>query len=54
MSISKTGLITWIVPSRFSGKVPVSITVSDGKGGVASYSFDVMIKEEGRESREKS
>ena len=51
MSISMTGLITWIVPSRFSGKVPVSISVSDGKGGVASYSFDVMIKEEGREPR---
>jgi hypothetical protein len=33
MSISMTGLITWIVPSRFSGKVPVSISVSDGKGG---------------------
>ena len=51
MSISMTGLITWIVPSRFSGKVPVNISVSDGKGGVASYTFDVMIKEEVREPR---
>jgi hypothetical protein len=44
MTISSTGLITWTVPSGFSGKAPASVSVSDGKGGEAFYNFEVIIK----------
>lgn len=41
-----TGFITWEVPPQFVGKAPVTISVSDGHGGEATYNFDVTIKTE--------
>jgi hypothetical protein len=38
-----TGLITWEVPPRFSGKAPVTVSVTDGHGGEATYSFDAIM-----------
>ncbi|HAM51287.1 MAG TPA: hypothetical protein DCP92_11595 [Nitrospiraceae bacterium] len=39
-----TGFITWEVPPQFVGKAPVTVSVSDGHGGEATYNFDVTIK----------
>lgn len=45
---SSTGLIQWNVPTDFKGKVPVTVSVTDGHGGEALYSFEVTIGFEGR------
>lgn len=42
---SANGLIAWQVPAKFTEKAPVTVTVSDGHGGEATYSFVVDIKE---------
>ncbi len=39
-----TGLLRWDVPSEFKGKQDVSITVSDGHGGTATYSITITIQ----------
>lgn len=39
----ETGLIKWNVPSDFKGKVPVTLSVSDGHGGEAIQSFELTI-----------
>ncbi len=41
-----TGSIRWRVPAEFRGKVPVTVSVSDGKGGDSSYAMFVTIREE--------
>jgi len=38
-----TGLIKWNVPPDFKGKAPVTISVTDGKGGEALQSFTLEI-----------
>jgi len=40
---STTGFIKWEVPPEFVGKAPVTVSVSDGQGGEATYNFDVTI-----------
>jgi hypothetical protein len=39
-----TGLLKWVVPKEFKGKKNVSMAVSDGNGGTAQYSFDMIIQ----------
>lgn len=39
-----TGLLKWNVPSDFKGGKNVSITVSDGHGGTASYTITINIQ----------
>ena len=47
MSIAAaTGLIRWEIPPGVRGKVPVTVSVSDGSGGSASYAMVVTIREE--------
>lgn len=47
MSIeAATGTIRWEIPPEFRGKVPVTVAVSDGNGGEASYALVVTIREE--------
>lgn len=41
-----TGAIRWKVPLDTRGKVPVTVSVSDGKGGDSSYAMFVTIREE--------
>jgi hypothetical protein len=41
-----TGLITWKVDEKTSGKFPASVQVSDGQGGETVYSFEVSISPE--------
>lgn len=43
---SKTGLVEWNVPADFKGKAPITIMVSDGRGGEVLQSFTLEIKEE--------
>jgi hypothetical protein len=38
-----TGFMKWEVPPEFAGKAPVTVSVTDGQGGEATYSFDVAI-----------
>lgn len=38
-----TGLITWNVPSEFSGRASVTASVSDSYGGEANYTFNIDI-----------
>ena len=46
MSIeAATGTIRWEIPPAVSGKVPVTVAVSDGNGGEASYHIAVTIRE---------
>ncbi|HBX43181.1 MAG TPA: hypothetical protein DEH27_05045 [Deltaproteobacteria bacterium] len=46
MSIeTPTGTIRWEIPPAVTGKVPVTVVVSDGNGGEASYSMAVTIQE---------
>jgi hypothetical protein len=61
MSIeATTGTIRWEIPPGVRGKVPVTVSVSDGSGGNASYAMVVTLREEtapqvlqpGRESGE--
>lgn len=47
MSIeAATGTIRWEIPPAVTGKVPVTVAVSDGNGGEASYAMIVTIREE--------
>lgn len=39
-----TGAIKWDVPSRFTGKAPVTVSVTDGHGGEALQSFSIEIR----------
>ncbi len=41
-----TGTIRWGVPDGFTGKAPVTVSVTDGQGGEASYAMVVAIREE--------
>lgn len=41
-----TGAIRWPVPAGFSGKVPVTVSVSDGHGGEVTYAMAVTIRVE--------
>ncbi|HZD54925.1 MAG TPA: putative Ig domain-containing protein [Candidatus Aquicultoraceae bacterium] len=41
-----TGAIRWTVPGDLQGKVPVTVSVSDGNGGEASYDLFLTIGEE--------
>jgi len=41
---SSTGLLQWAVPAEFKGKQNVSVSVSDGKGGIAKYSIAITIR----------
>ena len=42
---SSTGFIRWEVPPDFAGKAAASVSVSDGHGGEAVYTFNVTISE---------
>ncbi|MBM4136346.1 MAG: hypothetical protein FJ241_05865 [Nitrospira sp.] len=45
MVIDKTsGLITWKITEKESGKYPVTIEISDGHGGRVLYNFDVTVR----------
>jgi hypothetical protein len=45
MSIdAKTGLVKWQAPSTVSGKQRISIVVTDGQGGRATYDLDFTIQ----------
>ncbi len=48
MTIDEKGLIKWNIPPDFKGKAPVTVSVTDGHGGEALYSFEVNIGIEGR------
>jgi Putative Ig domain len=39
-----TGLLKWVVPQEFKGKKSVTVSVNDGNGGTASYSFEIAIQ----------
>ena len=39
-----SGLLQWNVPSEFKGNEDVSITVSDGHGGTATYNITITIQ----------
>lgn len=39
----ETGLITWRVPKGFTGKVPVTVSVTDGHGGESTRQLTFMI-----------
>lgn len=43
MTIDQKGLIKWSIPSDFKGKASVTLSVTDGHGGEARYSFDITI-----------
>jgi hypothetical protein len=43
MVIDKTGLITWKVSEKESGRFPVTVQVTDGHGGEALYNLDTTI-----------
>lgn len=43
---STTGFVKWEVPPEFVGKAPVTVSVTDGQGGEATYNFDVTLKME--------
>jgi len=42
------GLIKWNVPLEFKGKTPISVYVTDGRGGEAMQSFTLEITPEKR------
>ena len=39
----KTGVITWVVPPDFKGKVPVTVSVTDGNGGETTRRLTLII-----------
>lgn len=41
-----TGMIRWTVPDGFTGKAPVTVSVTDGHGGETSYPMFLTIREE--------
>ena len=43
MVIDKTGLITWKVSEKESGRFPVTVQVTDGHGGEVLYNLDITI-----------
>ncbi|MEE8329351.1 MAG: Ig domain-containing protein, partial [Thermodesulfovibrionia bacterium] len=44
MSInSSTGVISWDVPSEFTGKVPITVSVTDGNGGESVQDLTLTI-----------
>jgi hypothetical protein len=45
---SSTGFIEWNVPPEFTGKVPITISVTDGHGGEAIQSLALEIRPEKR------
>ncbi len=40
---ASTGLIQWTPPKNFNVKTPVTVSVADGNGGEASYTFNVIL-----------
>ena len=44
-----TGLIKWNVPPEFTGKTPITISVTDGHGGESLQSLTLEIKSEQRQ-----
>ena len=47
MSIDgSTGTIRWEIPPGFRGKVPATVSVSDGSGGNALYTMVVTVRDE--------
>ncbi len=48
MTIDPNGLIKWDIPPDFKGKASVTVSVTDGQGGEAIYSFEVTFGFEGR------
>jgi len=52
MSIDKaSGMIRWDVPPEFRGNVLVTVAVTDGNGGEASYAMNLTIQEEPEKER---
>jgi hypothetical protein len=51
MSITQTGLIAWRVPADFRGRAPVTVSVTDGHSGEASYTLAVVIAPESAVTR---
>lgn len=43
MTIDEKGLIRWNIPRDFKGKASITVSVSDGHGGEAKYSFELTI-----------
>lgn len=43
MTIDEKGLIRWNIPHDFKGKASITVSVSDGHGGEAKYSFELTI-----------
>lgn len=41
---SDTGLITWEVPQRIRGSVPVTVSVRNRHGGESTHSFDISVR----------
>lgn len=39
----ETGVVTWNVPADFTGKVPVTVSVTDGQGGKATREITLII-----------
>lgn len=46
MTVDSSGLIRWDVPPDFKGKATVAVSVLDGNGGEAAFTFDVNIHTE--------
>jgi hypothetical protein len=44
MSINASGSINWSVPDKPHARIPVTVKVTDGKGGVATQSFSIHIQ----------
>ncbi len=45
---SSTGLIKWKVPPEFTGKTPITISVTDGHGGESLQNLTLEIIPEKR------
>ena len=43
MMVSATGKVEWNVPANIAGLTPVSLKVSDGKGGEVIQTFDISV-----------
>jgi hypothetical protein len=41
---ANSGLVSWTAPSDFKGKQSATVTASDGKGGVARYTFSIGVQ----------
>nr|WP_161501616.1 putative Ig domain-containing protein [Rhodopirellula sp. SM50] len=47
MTVDSAGRITWTPPADQNGAVDVTVTVSDGRGGVDDQSFQIQVAEPG-------